>query len=73
MSIFLPKHTKKILMILFFFVGYLADQKVSSKDNKIEIERFEKLFYNSSILFNWQIKKNYPSFSRFISRFSLEK
>ena len=46
MSISLPKHTKKILMILFFLVWVSCDQKVSSKDNKIEIERFEKLFYN---------------------------
>ena len=38
MSISLSKHTKKILMILFFFVWVSCDQKVSSKDNKIEIE-----------------------------------
>ena len=62
MSISLPKYTKKILMILFFFVWVSCDQKVSSKDNKIEIERFEKLFYNSNPSDLTQIKNKYPFF-----------
>ena len=49
-------------MILFFLVWVSCDQKVSSKDNKIEIERFEKLFYNSNPSDLTQIKNKYPFF-----------
>ena len=62
MSISLSKHTKNILMILFFFVWISCDQKVISKGNKIEVDRFEKLFYNSSPSDLTQIKNKYPFF-----------
>ena len=62
MSISLPNHTKKILMILFFFVCVSCDKKVSFKDNRIEVVRFEKLFYNSDSADLNQIKNKYPFF-----------
>ena len=62
MSISLPNNTKKILMILFFFVCVSCDKKVSLKDNKIEVVRFEKLFYNSGSADLNQIKNKYPFF-----------
>ena len=62
MSISLPNYTKKILMILFFFVWVSCDKKVSLKDNKIEVVRFEKLFYNSDSDDLNQIKNKYPFF-----------
>ena len=62
MSISLPNHTKKILMILFFFVCVSCDKKVSFKDKKIEVVRFEKLFYNSDSADLNQIKNKYPFF-----------
>ena len=62
MSISLPNYTKKILMILFFFVCVSCDKKVSFKDNKIEVVRFEKLFYNSDSADLNQIKNKYPFF-----------
>ena len=62
MSISLPNHTKKILMILFFFACVSCDKKVSLKDNKIEVVRFEKLFYNSDSADLNKIKNKYPFF-----------
>ena len=62
MSISLPNYTKKILMILFFFVCVSCDKKVSLKDDKIEVVRFEKLFYNSDSADLNQIKNKYPFF-----------
>ena len=62
MSISLPKHIKKILMILFFSVWISCDKKVSIKDNKIQVERFEKLFYNSKPIELNELKKKYPYF-----------
>ena len=49
-------------MILFFFIWISCDQKVISKVNKIEVDRFEKLFYNSSPSDLTQIKNKYPFF-----------
>ena len=62
MSISLPNNTKKILMILFFFVCVSCDKKVSLKDNNIKVVRFEKLFYNSDPADLNQIKNRYPFF-----------
>ena len=62
MSISLPNCTKKILIILFFFVYVSCDKKVSFKDKKIEVVRFEKLFYNSDSADLNQIKNKYPFF-----------
>ena len=62
MSISLPNYTKKILMILFFFVCVSCDKKVSLKDNNIKVVRFEKLFYNSDPADLNQIKNRYPFF-----------
>ena len=62
MSISLPNHTKKILIILFFFVCVSCDKKVSLKDNNIKVVRFEKLFYNSDPADLNQIKNRYPFF-----------
>ena len=62
MSISLPNNTKKILMILFFFVCVSCDKKVSLKDNNIKVVRFEKLFYNSDPADLKQIKNRYPFF-----------
>ena len=62
MSISLPNNTKKILMILFFFVCVSCDKKVSLKDNNIKVVRFEKLFYNSDPADLNQIKNKYPLF-----------
>ena len=62
MSISLPNNTKKILMILFFFVCVSCDKKVSLKDNNIKVVRFEKLFYNSAPADLNQIKNRYPFF-----------
>ena len=62
MSISLPNHTKKLLIILFFFVYVSCDKKVSFKDKKIEVVRFEKLFYNSDSADLNQIKNKYPFF-----------
>ena len=62
MSISLPNYTKKLLIILFFFVYVSCDKKVSFKDKKIEVVRFEKLFYNSDSADLNQIKNKYPFF-----------
>ena len=62
MSISLPNYTKKLLIILFFFVYVSCDKKVSFKDKKIEVVRFEKLFYNSDSADLNQIKNKYPLF-----------
>ena len=62
MSISLPNYIKKILIILFFFVYVSCDKKVSFKDKKIEVLRFEKLFYNSDSADLNQIKNKYPFF-----------
>ena len=62
MSISLPKHTKKILMIIFFFIWISCDKKNTLKKNKIEVERFEKLFYNSNPSDLKQIKNKYNLF-----------
>ena len=62
MSISLPNNTKKILMILFFFVCVSCDKKVSLKDYNIEVVRFEKLFYNSDPADLNLIKNKYPFF-----------
>ena len=62
MSISLPNYTKKLLIILFFFLYVSCDKKVSFKDKKIEVVRFEKLFYNSDSADLNQIKNKYPFF-----------
>ena len=62
MSISLPNYIKRILLIIFFFIGISCDEKVGSKQNKIKIERFEKLFYGSSPNDLGQIKSKYPFF-----------
>ncbi len=62
MSISLPNYIKRISLIIFFFIGISCDEKVGSKQNKIKIERFEKLFYGSSPNDLGQIKSKYPFF-----------
>ena len=62
MSISLPNYTKKLLIVLFFFVYVSCDKKVSFKDKKIEVVRFEKLFYNTDSADLNQIKNKYPFF-----------
>ena len=61
MSISLPNCTKKILMILFFFLLVSCDEQVDKNDNYV-IERFEKQFYSANVDDLHELKKKYPYF-----------
>ena len=61
MSISLPNYIKKITLILFFFTSVSCDDKVV-KNDKYNIDRFEKQFYNSDEDDLNELKNKYPYF-----------
>ena len=61
MSISLPNYIKKITLILFFFTSVSCDDKVV-KNDKFNIDRFEKQFYNSDEDDLNELKNKYPYF-----------
>ncbi len=61
MSISLPNYIKKITLILFFFTSVSCDDKVV-KNDKFNIDRFEKKFYNSDEADLNELKNKYPYF-----------
>jgi len=62
MSIYLPKYIKKTLKLLIFLLLITCSKPAENSKNRISIERFEKLFYNSTNDDLKQLKKIYPYF-----------
>tara|TARA_B100000524_G_scaffold308303_1_gene184060 strand:+ start:2095 stop:3063 length:969 start_codon:yes stop_codon:yes gene_type:complete len=62
MSISLPKYIKNILKYFFILFVLSCEKKIDNSKKSITIERFENLFYESSIDDLDKLKKKYPYF-----------
>ena len=62
MSISLPKYIKKTLIYLFIILLISCEKSIDNSNNRISIERFENLFYNSTVSDLDELKKVYPYF-----------